>query len=279
VATASEEVERGRGEREHGGQEEELERPAAKHPAAEEDGPSVASGTSTVASRELRIVSEARPSWPSRGPSILSSSSPAGEDAASDAVVIRIDGTPRSRRGDAPRPRRGARATPAASAHPGAEAEPVSVAIRLIAVDTSAGGGERPSRPESSIRGRPGPASPWSETTATDRRASGDRDANRAAPRPPYAPPSVDRKTSVCSGVRADSVVPAVAYGRASSTSTAVPLALSFAPALLPLLSRWATKTIVSSRVPGTTAATFTSSTRPTPGTSCSHRSSRTGKP
>mgnify|MGYP006162339223 CR=1 FL=1 len=44
--------------------------------------------------------------------------------------------------------------------------------------------------------------------------------------------------TQVWSGVRADSVVPAAAYGRASSTSAAVPLALSLAPALRPLLSR-----------------------------------------
>ena len=69
-------------------------------------------------------------------------------------------------------------------------------------------------------------------------------------------------------GVRADSVVPAVAYARASSTSVAVPLALSFAPALRPLLSLWATTTIVSSSVPSTTAARLRSSTSPTPGTS-----------
>ena len=96
--------------------------------------------------------------------------------------------------------------------HPAALATcPVSAATRAVAVRTSACGGERPSSPESSIRGRTLPAIPSSETTATARSASGECAAKRAAPSDPYAPASVERKTSVWSGVRADSVVPAVA--------------------------------------------------------------------
>ena len=110
--------------------------------------------------------------------------------------------------------------------------------MRTSAVRTSVGGGECPPRPEISSRGRAAPPRPSSERTATARRASGECFAKWATPSDPYAPASVERNTSVWRGVRADSVVPAVAYARASSTSAAVPLAFAFAPALSPLLSR-----------------------------------------
>ena len=79
----------------------------------------------------------------------------------------------------------------------------------------------------------------------------GELAANRAAPSAPNAPPSVETKTSVCEGCVATVVVPvAGAYARASSTSAAVPEALSFAPCPSPLLSRWAVITILRCEAP-----------------------------
>ena len=49
------------------------------------------------------------------------------------------------------------------------------------------------------------------------------------------------------------------AYERASSTSAAVPEALSFAPGPVPALSRCAMTTIVRLDLPGETATRFTS--------------------
>ena len=125
---------------------------------------------------------------------------------------MRIAGAPEPSSGAcSPYPNGSASETSCVSAAGRRGALPVSLAMRRVAVSTSAGGGERPSSPASSRRGRAVPARPSSETTATARRASGERAAKRAAPSAPYAPPSVDRKTSVWRGVRADSVVPTVA--------------------------------------------------------------------
>ncbi len=67
-----------------------------------------------------------------------------------------------------------------------------------------------------------------------------------------------ERVRAACAPTR---VVPAVAYARASSTSAAVPLALSFAPALSPLLSRWATTTMPRRVCPRRPTARLRSST------------------
>ena len=117
---------------------------------------------------------------------MLSSSSPAGEAAASEAVVTRIAGAPLSSSGAcSPKPNGSPSETSCVRIPGRAGPEPVSVSIRRLAVETSAGGGERPSRPDSSIRGGARPASPWRETIATARRASSERAAKRAAPSAP----------------------------------------------------------------------------------------------
>src|ERR671923_3037928 len=61
--------------------------------------------------------------------------------------------------------------------------------------------------------------------------------------------------------------------------SAAVPEALSFAPGLVPALSRWAMTTIVSGELPGTTVERFSSRTRPRPGIVASKRSTCVRKP
>ena len=68
---------------------------------------------------------------------------------------------------------------------------------------------------------------------------------------PPYAPPSAERKTSVCCGCARPAAVPAAAYARASSISAAVPEALSFAPGPRVVVSRCAITATTSRDRPG----------------------------
>jgi hypothetical protein len=119
-------------------------------------------------------------------------------------------------------------------------------------------------------------------TTARVRLRYGDSLAKCAAPSPPNAPPSVERKTSVFvvpseRALAAPDVIGA--YERASSTSAAVPEALSFAPGPVPALSRCAMITIVRFDRPGETATRLTSSRDPRSGIVASKRSSRTLMP
>src|SRR5581483_3130434 len=75
------------------------------------------------------------------------------------------------------------------------------------------------------------------------------------APRPPYAPASVERNTSVCAARTAAWIgVAGLAYARASSIRAAVPDALSFAPGPVPRSSRCAMTTIASCDLPRATA-------------------------
>ena len=73
---------------------------------------------------------------------------------------------------------------------------------------------------------RPPPPMPSSTIAANAACASGDFSANRAAPAPPYAPPSVETRTSVRCG-SGSRPAPAARIPRASSMSAAVPEALS----------------------------------------------------
>src|SRR6266498_632772 len=139
--------------------------------------------------------------------------------------------------------------------------------------------------PANSSRGRPGPAIASRSITATMSRVSGECWAKCAAPTPPSAPPSVERKTIVCAGLTrrdVDGVAEAAAgfaYERASSIRAAVPEALSFAPEPPGLLSLWATTTIAAVERPGTTATRFWNGSRPRPATSAVNRSARTTNP
>ena len=83
-------------------------------------------------------------------------------------------------------------------------AVPVSSATRAAAVRTSVREGETGPSPAIAIRGCPRPPRPSSTTTATADFAKGDVSAKRSAPAPPYAPPSVETSTSVCSGTGPD---------------------------------------------------------------------------
>ena len=78
-----------------------------------------------------------------------------------------------------------------------AAARPVCSSILTAAVRTSARAGDAGSSDASAMRGRPRRSSPSRTTAAIAPRACGDTDANRLAPAPPYAPPSVETNTSV----------------------------------------------------------------------------------
>ena len=83
----------------------------------------------------------------------------------------------------------------------------------------------------------------------------------------------------VCDGLTrfdddgADDDAAGFAYERASSISAAVPEALSTAPGLSPVLSRWAMTTIADCERPGATAMRFTNRNRPRPATVASNGS------
>jgi hypothetical protein len=66
---------------------------------------------------------------------------------------------------------------------------------------------------------------------------------------------------------------------RASSTSAAVPEALSFAPGPVPVLSRWAMTTIAARDWPAATAHSLRSVSSPSPATCSRHASLVTGNP
>ena len=94
---------------------------------------------------------------------------------------------------------------------------------------------------------------------------------------PPYATNAVGRNARVIHALIDDD---SIAPGREGQAREAMRfLASELAPALRPLLSLCATKTIVSSSVPGTTVARLRSSTRPRPATSSRQASSRTASP
>ncbi len=75
---------------------------------------------------------------------------------------------------------------------------PVCSSMRFAAVSTSVAAGERGVSPVITMRGAPRPAIAARLTVATTWKGS--RLAKRSAPSPPNAPPSVERKTSVCTG-------------------------------------------------------------------------------
>ena len=93
--------------------------------------------------------------------------------------------------------------------------------------------------------------------------------AKRAAPRPPKAPPSVERKTIVCGGPHA-ARPPACSPGRSRARARrALPCRSRRRSPLgrRRVSSRCAITTIASGDCPAATAQRFCSRTRPTPGT------------
>ena len=149
---------------------------------------------------------------------------------------------------------------------------PVCLAIRAAVVSSSVPEVVRGVSAPIWRRGRPGLPIASRLMTAVTFRRSGAWARNSAPPRPPKAPPSVERKTSVCAGFRTE-------YARASSTRAAVPDALSFAPGPVPSLSRCAMTTMVCGVRPGATARRFSRRSRPMRGTMAENRSLRIWRP
>ena len=150
-------------------------------------------------SSEERIESAARPirtKRAGRGAPVVSATAAAASSAAVESRTAEIR---RPRNGAcSPKPNGTPRSTSWTSQPGRAGGRPSWARSATSAVRSSAGAGERGSNPASSSRGRAVPASPSSETTALSRPRNGDVRANRSAPKPPKAPPSEERKISVC---------------------------------------------------------------------------------
>ncbi len=239
--------------------------PRTARPAAQ-TSPGVPRSSSTPWSSEPMSSCAARPSWVRRVRSRAPGRSVNDAGGRSPPVVTVTAGIPRATNGPcSPRVNGKPRSISWARTLGRCGALPVWSAIRAAAVDARSAAVERGASPERSRRGAPCPAIAVRLTTPSTGKPR--REAKRAAPSPPDAPPSVERKTRVCAGFTVGTPAAAfAAYPRASSTSAAVPLALLFAPGPAPVSSRCAITTIASRDCPGTTAQTFWSRTVLPPG-------------
>ena len=184
----------------------------------------------TLESSELTRASVARPSCPSRSSSGVVSPPP-----PRSVVTVTAD-RPAARKRPCSSSANGTpRFTSCAGIDGSAGATPTSSAKRAEAVRTSVRAGETGSSPAMASLGRPRPRS--RTTTASASAASGDSATKRAAPAPPNAPASVETRASVCSG-RGSGPTSWAANPRASSMSSAVPVAFSPSDSSAPALSR-----------------------------------------
>ena len=198
-ANADEEVDEPERERDDPEDEDEANAPAARGPVGEED----AVGSAIRATRaRVERVEEGLGRAPELGEPLSTDRGIRVSGGARPGPVVMVtaemwwprnlpcspaaNGIPRSR---------SCVATPASSG-----SVPVSSATRAAAVRTSVREGETGPSPAIAIRGCPRPPRPSSTTTATADFAKGEVSAKRSAPAPPYAPPSVETSTSVCSG-------------------------------------------------------------------------------
>ena len=212
--------------------QDELDRPAAHDPPADPDVARRARGRARGPSSEPSSCWAAAPSWPSR---VRVEARMRVAEGGRWAVAARRDRHRRDSGGDerallvervregevdqlaeeADVPRRGARS-----------------ARRSGRSSSRRGSGSASAASRRRSRCSAGPCPPIASRsiTATMRLRNGEVARKCAAPSPPKAPPSVERKTIVCGEDARGSRSPAGRTTRASSISAAVPLALSFAP-------------------------------------------------
>ena len=226
-------------------------------------------------SSESRSCCAALPSCPSRSPFSVSLVSSVGSRCCSAAVVSVTAATPRETNGACSESEYGNASERSCWITPSRiGGSPVSSRTRWAAVRTSTGEAVIGRSLSMASRGRALPPSESSATTAAILSRYAGSCARWAAPTAPYAPPSVETNRSVCAGRTRPVGAPAVAgcaYARASSTSAAVPEALSTTPPPKPISSRCASTTITRGERPGTRTSTFVSVRLPSPGISASN--------